>query len=293
VTELMPLLEIILAILRNASPLVIAATAALFCERSGIIQISLEGLMLFGAFAGAAAANYYGIGVLGLVAAIGVGFVLGCIYGVLVIQLKVDQIIAGTVINMLAWGGIPVINKALFDSSASTPALGLEERFSSLLPISIAIFTVGFTYYLIHDTSYGLRLTVAGEKPEALQAVGVNPLYVRWSAVVVSGVLAALGGATLSICLASNYTRNMTAGRGFMALAALILGKWRPLPTFFACILFGACEVLQMKMQGSQLPGGVTIPSQLVQIVPYVLTLLLLIGFVGASRAPSKLGKPF
>jgi general nucleoside transport system permease protein len=284
--------EIFLSTLRFSAPLILAAMAGLYCERSGVIQISLEGLMLFGAFTAAVVAHFSGNGFWGLGAAMLFGILAGALYGFLVITLKADQIVSGTIINMLAWGGIPVVSKSLFDTTSSTPALELSQRLPSWLPIVLALFVVLLTYALITKTPFGLWLTVAGEKPEALQAVGVNPKLVRWVAVMCSGAIAGLGGAVLSVCLSSSYSRNMTAGRGFMALAALILGKWRPVTTLLGCLLFGVCELLQLKLQGIDWPYIGEVPVQIVQIIPYVLTLCLLAGIVGESRAPSKLGSP-
>ena len=284
--------ELFLSALRFSAPLILAAMAGLYSERSGVIQISLEGLMLFGAFTAATVADFSGNGFVGLGAAMIFGSMVGAFYGLLVITLKADQIVSGTIINMLAWGGIPVISKSLFDSTSSTPALELSERLPSWLPIVLALSVVVFTYGLLKKTPFGLWLTVAGEKPDALRAVGVSPRKVRWVAVMCSGAFAGLGGAVLSVCLSSSYSRNMTAGRGFMALAALILGKWKPIPTLLGCLLFGVCELLQLKLQGIEWPYIGEVPVQIVQIIPYVLTLLLLVGVVGESRAPSKLGTP-
>jgi general nucleoside transport system permease protein len=284
--------ELLLSVLRFSAPLILAAMAGLYSERSGVIQISLEGFMLFGAFSAATVAHFSGHGFLGLGAALLFGLVAGAFYGFLVIHLKADQIVSGTIINMLAWGGIPVISKSLFDSTASTPALDLSQRLPSWIPIILAVTIVLLTFGLLRKTPFGLWLTVAGENPEALSAVGINPRHVRWFAVMVSGAIAGLGGAVLSVCLSSSYSRNMTAGRGFMALAALILGKWKPIPALIGCLLFGVCELLQLKLQGVVWPYIGEVPVQIVQITPYVLTLLLLAGVVGESRAPSKLGTP-
>jgi simple sugar transport system permease protein len=286
-------LDLMVSVLRCSSPLLLAALAGLYSERSGVIQISLEGFMLAGAFSAASFASFIGSGAYGMVFASLVGLVCALCYGLLVIGLKVDQIIAGTVINMLAWGGIPIISKVVFGSSASTPALDISVRLPSWFPIVLALIAFALTTFLFRRTALGLWLTFAGENPGALQSVGVSVFRIRWFAVCTSGVLAALGGAALSVCLSSSYTRNMTAGRGFMALAALILGKWRPVEAFFACLLFGASDVLQMRLQGASLPIFGALPNQLVQVLPYALTLLLLTGMIGRSSAPAKLGQPF
>lgn len=284
------LLELFFSVLRFAAPLILAAMAGLYSERSGVIQIALEGFMLFGAFVAAVAANYFGNGALGLLSASMFGILVGLFYGFLVIHLKADQIVAGTAVNMLAWGGIPVVCKSLYDVTSNTPSLEISERLPHWVPIVLAVAVVIVTFVLIKKTPFGLWLTVAGEKPEALKAVGISPTAVRWGAVMCAGAIAGLGGAVLSVCLSSSYTRNMTAGRGFMALAALILGKWRPVQAFVACLLFGVCEVAQLKLQGMSLPYFGVVPVQLVQIIPYVITLMILAGIVGESRAPAKLG---
>ena len=290
--EAMNAFELLLSVFRFASPLILAAIAGLYSERSGVIQIALEGFMLFGAFTAATMAHYSGNGLVGLGSAAAIGVMIGLFYGLMVISYKADQIVAGTVVNMLAWGGIPVICKSLFDATSTTPPLDFGARLPSWIPIILAVAAVAATYGLIRKTPFGLWLTVAGEKPEALRSVGVNPRTIRWIALMFAGAFAGLGGAVLSVCLSSSFTRNMTAGRGFMALAALILGKWRPIPAFLGCLLFGVCEVLQLKLQGVALPVIGNVPGQIVQIVPYGLTLLLLAGLVGESRAPSRLGDP-
>jgi simple sugar transport system permease protein len=289
--DLMEFSELLLSGFRFSAPLILAAMAGLYSERSGIVQIALEGFMLFGAFVAGTAAFYTSDGPAGMMAAVLFGALSGIFYGFLVIKLRADQIVAGTVINMLAWGTIPVVCKHLFDSTAGTPSLELSQRLPSWFPIVIAFAVVLITARIFKHTVFGLRLSVAGEKPEALEAVGVNPRSLRWAAVVIAGALAGLAGSLLSICLSAGYSRNMTAGRGFMALAALILGKWKPWPAFFAYILFGFCEVVQLKAQGAEIPFFGVIPGQLIQVVPYIVTLALIAGLVGESRAPAKLGQ--
>lgn len=289
--ESLTLIEASASVLRFAAPLILAAMAGLYSERSGVIQIALEGFMLFGAFVAASSAHFMGHGIYGLIFAGLFGVLVGLFYGLLVIQLKSDQIVAGTAVNMLAWGGIPVVSKMLFDVTSNTPSLEYSERLPPWVPISLALIVVVITHLLLKKTAFGLWLGVAGEKPEALRSAGISPSRVRWVAVMIAGGVAGLGGAVLSICLASSYTRNMTAGRGFMALAALILGKWKPLYAFAACLLFGVCEFAQLKLQGTVIPGVGAVPVQLVQIIPYGLTIFILAGVVGESRAPSKLGQ--
>lgn len=288
----MDVLEWGLSTLRFASPLILVAMAGLLSERSGVINIALEGFILFGAFAGAAVAFQTSSPWFGLFAAMVLGLVVGLFYAWLVVGLKADQIVAGTAINMIAWGGIPFVGKIIYDSTANTPALELSQRLPSWSPFLLAGLAFAVVVWVLYQSRLGLLLTFAGEKPEVLATVGVRADYVRWAAVSCSGVLAGIGGAELSLALSSSYTRNMAAGRGFMALAALILGKWHPGLAVAACILFGFCDVLQLRLQGVKWPGIGEFPLQLVQIIPYVVTLGILAGFVGESRAPAALGKP-
>lgn len=287
----MDLLEWILPSLRFASPLVLAAMAGLIAERSGVIQIGLEGLMLFGAFFAAVAAHGSEGPVSSLLVGALVGAGFGVFYGFLTVKLRADQIVAGTALNLLAWGGIPFLSKVLFGTTANTPALGIASRLSGHSTIFIAAASVCIVYWMLNRSNVGLWLGFAGEKPEALKVAGVDVLRVRFVAVCLSGFLAGLSGATLSLALSSGYTRNMAAGRGFIALAAIILGKWRVLPTLMACLLFGFCEVLQLRLQSVSWGQLGDIPIQWIQMIPYVLTLILLSGFVGESRAPKALGQ--
>jgi ABC-type uncharacterized transport system permease subunit len=284
--------ELVFSTLRVSTPLLFASMGGLFSERSGVINIALEGLMLVGAFAAAAVASHTGSPFEGALAGAGAGVVLAALYAFSVITLRADQIVAGTAINMLAAGATPFLCKILYDSSSSTPSLPLASRFQ-WSPMLWAWIAVGFTQVVIRYTPVGLWIRFAGEHPEALDAAGVRVNRIRWLGVLVSGALAGLGGATLSVFLASSFSRNMTAGRGFMALAALIFGKWKPIPAAIACLLFGFTDALQTRLQGVVLWGAEPVPVQFIQILPYVVTILLLAGFVGRSRAPKALGLPF
>jgi simple sugar transport system permease protein len=204
-----------------------------------------------------------------------------------VIRLRADQIVAGTAINMLAMGLTPFLCKILYDVTGSTPAIPIGERFQSA-PLYLGWVLVAACYLWMKYTPAGLWVSFAGEHPAALDAAGVRVNRVRWFAVLVSGALAGMGGATLSIFLSSSFSRNMTAGRGFMALAALIFGKWKPIPTALACLLFGFSDAVQIRLQGVG-----SIPVQFIQILPYLVTILVLAGFVGRSRPPKALGSPF
>jgi simple sugar transport system permease protein len=278
--------------LRVSTPLIFAALGGMFSERAGVINIALEGLMLIGAFAAAVGTYVSHSPWLGSAGGMAAGVLLAAIYGVFVIWLRANQIVAGTAINMLALGLTPFLCKVLYDVTGQTPAIPMAERFQSA-PLYLSWIMVGLCWLWMRYARGGLWVSFAGEHPEALDAAGVRVNRVRWAAVLASGALAGLGGASLSVFLASSFSRNMTAGRGFMALAALIFGKWRPVPTAIACLLFGFAEAVQIRLQGVSLWGGKPIPVQFIQILPYLVTILVLAGFVGRSRAPKALGTAF
>jgi ABC-type uncharacterized transport system permease subunit len=278
--------------LRVSTPLIFAALGGMFSERSGIINIALEGMMLIGAFGAAVGTLVTHSPWLGSAGGMGAGLLLAAIYGLFVIHLRANQIVAGTAINMLALGLTPFMCKILYDVTGQTPAIPMAERFQSA-PLYLSWIMVGLCWLWMKYTRGGLWVSFAGEHPEALDAAGIRVNRVRWAAVLVSGALAGMGGASLSVFLASSFSRNMTAGRGFMALAALIFGKWRPVPTAIACLLFGFAEAVQIRLQGVSLWGGKPIPVQFIQILPYLVTILVLAGFVGRSRAPKALGTAF
>ncbi len=282
------MLPLFASTLRLSTPLIFAALGGLWSERSGVINIALEGFMLMGAFA-AAVGTYVTHSVwLGASLGAGAAAMLGALYGLCVIRLRANQVIAGTAINLLALGLTPFLCKLLYDVTGSTPAIPIEERFR-FAPLLLCWVVVIVSWFLFQYTALGLWVGFAGEDPEALDAAGVRVNRVRWAAVLLSSALTGLGGASLSVYLSSSFSRNMTAGRGFMALAALIFGKWKPLPAALACLLFGFCEAVQIRLQGR----SAGIPVQFVQILPYVVTILVLAGFVGRSRAPRALGTVF
>jgi simple sugar transport system permease protein len=277
---------------RVSTPLLFAAMGGLLSERAGVINIALEGMMIVGGFAGAAVALATHSPWLGGAGAAAAGGLLAAIYGLFVIRLRADQIVAGTAANMLAAGAAPFVSKILYGSTGSTPALPIDHRFHSA-PAWLAWGLVIGCFVWMRYTPGGLWVQFAGEHPKALDSAGIRVVRVRWLAVLCSGALAGLGGASLSIFLSSSFSRNMTAGRGFMALAALIFGKWRPLPAAAACLLFGFADALQIRLQGVVLWGSEPVPVQFIQILPYVVTILVLAGAVGQSRAPRALGLPF
>jgi simple sugar transport system permease protein len=293
------LIFLFFASIRSATPLIFAGLGGLFSERSGVINIALEGLMLAGAFTAAVVTYQTGNPFVGMFAGAAAGGVLALVYAFACIYFQADQVVAGMAINFLMAGLPALISGAIYDSSGSTPQIDkadqLPNYFNNISFASILAFVaVPVCWYVLYKTPFGLRLRATGENPGAADAAGVNVIKLRYTAVVISGVLAAVGGAYLSIGQSSLFTRNMTAGRGFIALAALILAKWRPVPVLLACLFFGFTEGLTIVLPNYlKLPSGEDIPIQFIQIIPYVLTIIVLAGFIGSSRAPKALGIPY
>lgn len=304
--------SLLFSTIRMATPLVLAALGGLYSERSGVINIALEGLLLAGAFTAASVTYYAHSPWVGLGAAIVAGAAVASILALACIRFKADQVVTGTGINILFIGLPAVLSGALFLSSGSTPQipkenllpvlsrflpgfLGPWRMFSDVSVISIlALVVVLVTAYVLYRTPFGLRLRAVGENPEAADAAGVAVNRMRYIGVLISGALAGIGGAYLSIGQSSLFTRNMAAGRGFIALAALIFGKWRPVQTMLACLLFGFADALTIQMQGvAKLPSGEDIPVQFIQMIPYIVTIVVLAGFIGQSRAPKALGTAY
>jgi simple sugar transport system permease protein len=286
-------IALIWSTIRLSTPLILAALGGLYSERSGVINIALEGMMLAGAFTAAAVTHAAGNPFVGLLAGMGAGMLIAAIHAVACIRYRADQVVTGTAINILMIGMPPFLSGAFFLSSGSTPQIA-KEHLIPWTPIVIAFALVPITWYVLYKTPFGLRLRSVGENPEAADAAGVRVAKMRYAGVLLSGVLAGIGGAYLSIGQSSLFTRNMTSGRGFIALAALIFGKWRPVQTMLACLLFGFTEAITIQMQGVvKLPSGEDIPIQFIQMVPYVLTIIVLAGFIGSSRPPKALGIPY
>jgi simple sugar transport system permease protein len=289
--------------IRLATPLILAALGGMFSERAGIINIALEGMMLAGAFTAAAVTYAVGNPFVGLAAGMAAGMLIAGIHAIASIRYKADQVVTGTAINILMLGLPAFLSGAFFLSSGSTPQIP-KDHLIPWTPIVIAFVLVPLTWYVLYKTPFGLRLRSVGENPEAADAAGVNVSRIQYCGVLLSGALAGIGGAYLSIGQSSLFTRNMTSGRGFIALAALIFGKWRPVQTLLACLLFGLTEAVSIQMQGAiklpaffatllrQAPGD-DIPVQFIQMVPYLLTIIVLAGFIGSSRPPHALGIPY
>ncbi len=293
------ILALIFATIRSATPLIFAALGGLFSERSGVINIALEGLMLAGAFTAAVVTLQTQNPYFGFAAGVAAGGLFAWIYAVACIRFEADQVVAGMAINFLMIGLPALISGVIYDSTGSTPQIPIEQKMPMINPnlswgSVLAIALVPLCWYVLYKTPFGLRLRSAGENPAAADSAGINVIRLRYTAVVISGLLAAAGGAYLSTGQSSLFTKQMTAGRGFIALAALILAKWRPVPVLIACLFFGFTEALTITLQGFiRLPSGEPLPVQFIEMIPYVLTIVVLAGFIGTSRAPKALGIPY
>jgi ABC-type uncharacterized transport system permease subunit len=307
------------ATLRLTTPLLLACLAGLYSERSGIFDIGLEGKMLAAAFGAASIAVVTGNMWLGLLAGIVVSIGMSMLHGLASITLKGNQIISGVAINFLAQGITAVLGLAWFHQGGRTPSPPPGGRFPSLiLPgadqiagvpvigpiysvlisghnilVYIAFLAVPVTYWVLYRTRFGLRLRAVGENPKAVDTAGISVVRLRYQALIVTGLLCGIAGAYFSIAQGSGFVNNMTAGKGYIALAALIFAKWRPVPAMFATLLFGFLDALQIRLQGVPIPGIGPIPVQFIQALPYVLTVVLLAGFIGKAVGPRAGGVPY
>lgn len=280
--------------LRIAVPYLFAAAGGVVTERAGLIGLTLEGYMLGGAF-GAALGSYYAHNAwAGVLAGILAGVALALVYGVSAIRFRADQVVVGIAINLLAIGLTRFFLRLAFGSSSNSPRVpgfGGEQTGSGLAAllsnpmIWLGLVAIPIVAWVLYRTPFGLRVRAIGEHPAAALSVGIPVTRVRYTAVAISGLLAGLGGVYLALDQ-HQFTDQMTAGRGFIALAATIFGRWDPPRVGFACLLFAAAEALQIQLQGAQL-----VPSQFVEMIPYVLTLVALAGVVGRAVAPAALGK--
>lgn len=313
------LILILDATLRVSAPLILAALAGLFSERSGIVNIALEGKMLSAAFAAAATASVTGNVWLGLLAAIGVSVFLSLLHGFASITHRGDQIVSGVAINMLAVGLTVTLGRFWFGLGGQTPALSDSERFMPItLPgadavadvpvigllyselisghnilVYLALVMVPTVWWIVFRTRFGLRLRAAGENPHAVDTAGISVAWIRYRALMCAGVLCGIAGAYLSTAHSAGFVANMSAGKGFIALAALIFGKWKPVPVLFGCLLFGFLDAVAIRLQGAELPIVGEIPVQAIEVLPYILTVLLLAGFIGRAVGPKSIGVPY
>lgn len=291
--------------LRSATPLVLAALGGLFSERAGVINIALEGIMLLGAFTAVLIAFLTGSAWLGVLGAMLVGMLVGALHGLVSIRYRANQVVSGVALNILSAGVTTFLLVQVWGSAGHSPnvervpdvRLGflhgvplLGALLGELSPfVYLALLGVAATHHLLFHTPLGLRLRAVGEHPRAADTAGVRVAALRYLGVILSGALAGLAGASLSVGFLSSFKDGMTAGRGFIALAAMIFGKWTPVGALLASLLFGAAEAAQNFLQTL----GVSVPSQFLLIAPYVLTMLALAGVVGRAAAPAAIGVPY
>ena len=304
---------------RGAAPLVLAALGGLFSERSGVVDIGLEGKMLASAFAAAATAAVTGSAWIGLAAGIVAAIALAMLHGLACVTYGGDQVVSGMALNITMSGLTVVLGYAWFQQGGQTPLLAGAARFAPLeLPgaarladvpvlgllygevlsghnvlVYLAAASVPLVAWLVYRTRFGLRVRAVGDSPGAVDTAGISVAATRYRALAVGGVLCGMAGAYLSIAHHSGFIRDMSAGKGYLALAALIFGQWRPVPTLGACLLFAFADAVQVRLQGTPLPVVGVVPVQLIQAIPYILTVALLAGFVGRAVAPRAIGVPY
>ncbi|MFT5114236.1 MAG: ABC-type uncharacterized transport system permease subunit [Parasphingorhabdus sp.] len=307
------------ATLRVATPLILCAMAGMFSERSGIIDISLEGKLLMGAFVAAAVAAITGSAWLGVLCAVLGCVLLSLIHGFACITHRGNQVVSGLAINILASGLTVTIGIALFHQGGQTPILAKDERFGPIewwlvdlfdnVPVLgavyrelisghnvltyIALLAVPLCAFVFYKTRFGLRIRAVGELPQAVDSAGVSVVWLRYRAVIIAGILCGIAGAYLSTGQGAGFVREMSAGKGYIALAAVIFGKWRPYPAFFACLMFGFLDAVSARLQGVELPLIGEAPTQLMLALPYIMVVLLLAGFIGKASPPRAIGQPY
>jgi ABC-type uncharacterized transport system permease subunit len=279
--------------LRITVPYALAALGGTLSERSGVVALCLEGMLLAGAFTTTLVAHATGSTTLGALGGVSGGLLIAAIYGVVVLRFAADQVVAAVAINLLVLGLTPFLLGLSFGSSASSPPIpGLGPDVLTEPLVWVTVLSVVATTLVVQRTAFGLRLRAVGDHPDAAESVGVDVARIRWTTVLLSGAFTGLGGAWLALS-AAGFTDEMSGGRGYIALAAIIMGRWRPAAAAGACLFFGLAEALQLNLQGS----GSGVPRELVQILPYVLTLVALVVFAGRggrsrNPAPRALGRP-
>jgi len=287
-------LELLSSALRMSVPLVFASLGGVYSERGGVVNIALEGIMLMGAFGAVVGTYFTNNPWIGLLVAMLFGLIIAFIHAVVSITFKINQIISGTALNMMATGLTTFLSRLIFQAAGSSPHIegmiqwqfpGTSFKISPL--IVIMILAVILSQIIIFKTRYGLRLRACGENPYAADSLGIDVIKIRYSGVIMSGILGGLGGAYLSLEHARVFVEGMTTGRGFIALAGMIFGRWTPVGSFSACFLFGLAEALRMRLE------GFGIPTQFIQMIPYLVTMGVLIGVVGRAVAPAYDGIPF
>ncbi|PTX58647.1 nucleoside ABC transporter membrane protein [Melghirimyces profundicolus] len=291
-----------------ATPLILTAIGGLYSERSGVVNIGLEGLMTIGAFTAAVVTLATHSPWVGLLAAVAAGVLMALPHAIASVTFRADQVVSGVAINFLALGVSVYLVKAMYDGAAQTPSVpetlkrlpipGLDQipvigpaLFNAFPTTYLAVIVVFLSYYILYKTPFGMRLRAVGEHPRAAETMGVNVFRMRYVAVLISGALASAGGAGLSIAIGSEFNETTVAGHGFISLAALIFGKWHPFGAFGAATFFGFAVSLALIGQIFGLTAYV--PSEVLNMLPYILTILALAGFVGRAEAPAAIGKPY
>jgi general nucleoside transport system permease protein len=313
------LLRTLAAALRLSTPLILCAMAGLLSERSGIVDIGLEGKMLAAAFAAASVAAVTGSAWLAFACGIVTATVMALLHGYACITQRGNQVVSGVAINLLASGLTVVLGSYWFQQGGQTPLLSSGGRFrplelpgaaaADLVPllgsiykylvsghnviVYAALLAVPLTHWVVNGTRFGLRLRAVGENPQAVDTAGISVTWLRYRAVLLCGLLTGIAGTYVSIAENAGFSRDMTAGQGFIALAAMVFGKWRPFPALGACLLFGLLDAVAIRLQGVRIAGIGEVPVQLVQALPYALTVLLLAGFIGRATAPKAAGVPY
>ncbi len=292
-----------------ATPLIYCALAGVVSEKSGVVNIGLEGMMTIGAFIGAACGVYMGDPFLAFLFAGIAGGLMGLLHALACVSFSADQVVSGVAINFLGPGLALFLSRLMFHGATTTPSVTLSDKMPRILSgvfpgksflyyifdnmyatTYIALLLVVITWFVLNKTVLGLRLCAVGEHPAAAQTVGINVLKIRYWSVVTSGILSGFGGASLSLAIVSNFRPTLVSGQGFIALAAVIFGKWKPFGALWACLLFGFAQALVIFLgQYHQL----NLPTDLLNMLPYVLTIVILVYFVGKSVAPSADGVPF
>ena len=317
--DFLTILQILDSSVRLATPLLLACLAGLYSERAGIFDIGLEGKMLAAAFMSAAVAFASGSAWVGLFAGIGASLGLSAIHGAASITFRGNQLISGVAINFLAAGLTVVVAQSWFAQGGRTPSLQGDGRFEPItLPLAetlqnvpvigpiyyelisghsilvyIAFLLVPLTWWVLFRTRFGLRLRAVGENPASVDTAGISVVQLRYAAVIICGVLCGLAGAYLSTALQAGFTKDMSAGRGFIALAALIFAKWRPWYALSACMLFGFLQAMALRPDLLENTLGFKVNGQLLDALPYILTVVILAGFVGKAIPPRAGGEPY
>jgi len=293
--------------LMYATPLIYTSLGGTISENSGVVNIGLEGIMFMGAFIGAAIGYYTHSGWIGFIAAGVVGGLFGLLHAVASVTFTADQVVSGIAINFLGPGFALLLSRIMFDGAAMTLPLPLDEKISRPLnglfrqnsfldvifnrysTVYLAFILVLVVWFLLYKTKLGLRIRAVGEHPEAAATLGIDVYKIRYLSVILSGVFAGLGGAAVSVAIVSQFRITLISGQGFIALAAMIFGKWKPQGAMLACLLFGFAQAIVVFMPRT----GLEVSSQLLSMLPYILTLVLLVLFVGKSVAPSADGKKY